>query len=73
MESKIRRLLLAIITQNPDLIDLNDRDKKLLWESLRRNKKMLKSMDVSKKEFDMSIFDAVYEALDYKYSAYSDK
>ena len=49
-------------------IDLNDRDKKLLWKSLRKNKKMLKSMDVSKKEYDMSIFDAVYEALNYKYS-----
>lgn len=29
---------------------------------------MLKSMDISKKEFDMSIFEAVYEALNYKYS-----
>ena len=49
-------------------IDLNDRDKKLLWKSLRNNKKMLESMDVSKKEFDMEIFDTVYEALDYRYS-----
>ena len=48
-------------------IELNERDKKLFWKTLRRNKKMLKSMDVSKKEFDMSIFDAVYEALNYKY------
>ena len=53
-------------------IDLNERDKKLLWKSLRKNKKMLKSMDVSKKDFDMSIFDAVYEALDYKYAGISD-
>ena len=49
-------------------ISLNDKEKKLLWKTLRKNKKMLKSMDVSKKEFDMSIFDAVYGALDYKYS-----
>lgn len=49
-------------------IELNDRDKRLLWKALRRNKKMLKSMDISKKEFDMSIFEAVYEALNYKYS-----
>lgn len=48
-------------------IELNERDKKLFWKTRRRNKKMLKSMDVSKKEFDMSIFDAVYEALSYKY------
>ena len=25
-------------------------------------------MDISKKEFDMSVFEAVYEALNYKYS-----
>ena len=49
-------------------IELNDGDKKLLWKSLRKNKKMLKSMDVSKKEFDMNIFNAVYEALGYKYT-----
>ena len=49
-------------------IELNDRDKRLLWKALRRNKKMLKSMNKKKKEFDMSIFEAVYEALNYKYS-----
>ncbi|MBR3920234.1 MAG: hypothetical protein IKJ59_16155 [Clostridia bacterium] len=32
-------------------IELNDRDKKLLWESFRKNKKLLKSMEVSKKQF----------------------
>lgn len=48
-------------------IELNDVDKKLLWKSLRKNKKMLKSMDVSKKKFDMNIYNAVYEVLDYKY------
>ena len=50
-------------------IDINDRDRKLLWKALRRNKKMLKSMDVSKKEFNVQLFDAVYEALDYKYKS----
>lgn len=49
-------------------IELNERDTKLLWKALRKNKKMLKSMDISKKEFDKSIFDAVFEALNYKYS-----
>lgn len=47
-------------------IELIDRDKKLLWKTLRKNKKMLKSMDVSKKEFDMKIFDSIYEALAFK-------
>lgn len=48
-------------------IDLDDRDKKLLWKSLRNNKKLLKSMGVSKKEFGIDIFDTVTDALHYKY------
>ncbi|MCQ4637372.1 hypothetical protein NE619_11615 [Anaerovorax odorimutans] len=48
-------------------IDLNDRDKKLVWKSLRKNKNMLKSMNVSKKEFGINVIDAVFEALNYKY------
>ncbi len=48
-------------------IDLDDRAKKLLWKSLRKNKKMLKSMDVSKKEFDMDLMNAIFEALQFKY------
>ena len=50
-------------------IDLDDKDKKLLWKSLRKNKKMLKSMDISKKEFDMDIMNAIIEALKYKYQS----
>lgn len=48
-------------------IELNDRDKKLIWKSLKNNKEMLKSMVISKKEFDMEIMDAVSKALNYKY------
>lgn len=48
-------------------IELNDRDKKLLWKSLRKNKKMLKSMNVTKKEFGLDVIEAVTEALNYKY------
>ena len=49
-------------------IDLNDRDKKLLWKSLRKNKKLLEAMDVSKKEFSIELVDAVIEALNCKYT-----
>lgn len=49
-------------------IEINDRDKKLLWKSLRKNKKMLKSMDISKKEFDLDIMSVILEALSFKYS-----
>ena len=48
-------------------IELYDRDKRLLWKSLRNNKKMLKSMDISKKEFDIDIMNAIMEALNFKY------
>lgn len=48
-------------------IDLDDRDKKLLWKSLRKNKKMLKSMDISKKEFGIGIMNSILEALRFKY------
>lgn len=48
-------------------IELYDRDKKLLWKSLKNNKKMLKSMDISKKEFDLEIMNAIMEALNFKY------
>ena len=50
-------------------IDLNDRDKKLLWKSLKKNKKMLISMEVDKKEFSESVMDSVMIALEHKYAA----
>lgn len=53
-------------------IELNDRDKKILWKSLRKNKKMLKSMGISKKEFDLDIMNAILEALIFKYSKKAD-
>ncbi len=49
-------------------IELNNRDKKLLWKTLRKNKKMLKTLKISKKEFGMDIIDAIIEALNYKYT-----
>ena len=48
-------------------IRLDDRAKKLLWKSLRSNKKMLKTMDISKKEFDKDLMDAILDALKFKY------
>lgn len=54
-------------------INLDDRDKKLLWKFLRKNKKMLKSMDISKKEFDIDLMNTIVEALSYKYTKASEK
>ena len=49
-------------------IDMSDRDKKLLWKSLRKNKNLLKSMGVSKREFSIEVIDAVLEALNCNYT-----
>lgn len=49
-------------------IDLNDRDKKLLWKYLKRNKEMLKSMGVTKKDFSEDIINSVMTALSHKYT-----
>ncbi|WHY59916.1 hypothetical protein [Cytobacillus firmus] len=47
-------------------IKLDDKDKKLLWKSFKKNKKFLSSMNISKKEFDDIILDIVCEALYFK-------
>lgn len=44
-------------------IEVDDKDKRLLWKSFKRNKKFLSSMNISKKEFDDKILDIVCEAL----------
>lgn len=49
-------------------IELDDRSKKLLWKSLRKNKNMLKSMDISKKEFDKDLMNVIMESLEYRYA-----
>lgn len=48
-------------------IDLDSNDKKLLFKSFKMNKKFLEAMELSKKEFDISILDMVEKALIYKY------
>lgn len=48
-------------------IDLDDKDKKLLWKSFKGNKKFLTSVGMSKKEFEFSIIETVCDALKYKY------
>ena len=77
MSWKDREIIKETCTEHKDFIvslanllykiELYDRDKKLLWKSLRNNKKMLKSMDISKKEFDLDIMNAIMEALNFKY------
>ncbi len=49
-------------------IELTGKDKKLVYKMFRNNKKMLKSLNMKRKEFVPDIVDAVGEALLYKYS-----
>lgn len=49
-------------------IDLDETDKKLLFKTFKKNKKMLRSVDIKKKEFTASIIDIAIEALSYRYS-----
>ena len=48
-------------------IDIDDKDKKLLYKTFKSNKKMLRALNVKKKEFKIEIFDAVEEALSHSY------
>ncbi len=52
-------------------IDLDETDKKLLFKTFRRNKKLLGAMGIKKKEFTASIIDIVMEALSYSDSVIS--
>lgn len=62
------KLLIVSLANFLYKIELNDRDKKLLWKALRKNRKMLKSLGASKKEFGLEIMDCVIEALNHKYT-----
>lgn len=66
--SKGRRNLLVSLSNLLYKIDLDEKDKKLLWKSLRKNKRLLKSLDVSKEEFDLDTMYKVEKLLEYKYS-----
>lgn len=48
-------------------IKLDDKDRKLLFKSFRKNKKMLSSLGMEKRDFSIDIMDAVEETLEYKY------
>lgn len=49
-------------------IDLNERDKKLIFKSIKKNKTMLKSFNIKKNELPYAIIDIVEEALNYRYT-----
>ena len=50
-------------------IEMDDKDKKLLLKSFKKNKKMLEALDISKKDLNVEVIDTVTAALQYKYTA----
>lgn len=53
-------------------IDIDEKDKTLLWKSFKGNKKFLSSIEMSKKDFEFSIIEIVSDALKHKYSSEKD-
>ena len=48
-------------------IDLDERDKTLLWKSFKSNKQFLSSIEISKADFELSIIEIVTDGLKHKY------
>lgn len=48
-------------------INLDEKDKTLLWKSFKGNKKFLSSIEMSKRDFEFSIIETVTDALKHKY------
>lgn len=48
-------------------INLDEKDKTLLWKSFKGNKKFLSSIEMSKKDFEFSFIETVTDALKHKY------
>lgn len=48
-------------------INLDEKDKTLLWKSFKGNKKFLSSIEMSKEDFEFSIIETVTDALKHKY------
>jgi len=48
-------------------INLDEKDKRLLWKSFKENKKFLSSIEMSKKDFEFSIIETASAALKHKY------
>ena len=47
-------------------IPVDEKDKKLVWKSFRKNKKMLEALDIKKEAFEFSIFETAFDAIGFK-------
>ena len=48
-------------------VSLDEKDNILLWKSFKKNKKFLSSIGISKKDFELLIFETVNDTLEHKY------
>ena len=64
--SGLKKDVIIFLTNLLYKIKLDDKDKKLLWKSFRKNKKMLESLGIDKSDFDFAIFEKACEALKFK-------
>ena len=48
-------------------IDMDTKDKKLIWKSLKKNKEFLKSVNMPEQNLKYSIMEVTFDALQYKY------
>ncbi|GMR70874.1 hypothetical protein NUITMVRA1_15520 [Aerococcus viridans] len=48
-------------------IDLEEKDKKVIWKAICSNEELLKSMNLEKRDFKQSVMDQVEQVLTYKY------
>ena len=58
-----KKQLIILLSNLLYKIEMDDKDKKLLWKSFKGNKKFLESVGMGKKEFDYSIVTTVIDAL----------
>ncbi len=63
-----QKILIVALTNLLYKINLDEKDKAQLWKSFKGNKNFLCSVGISKKDFALSIFETVDDALNYKYS-----
>ena len=52
---------------------MDTKDKKLIWNSLKKNKEFLKSVNVTERNLKYSIMEITFDALQYKYRLEEEK
>ena len=65
-EIKRQKMIIVSLSNMLFEIELDQNEQKLIWKSLKRDKKFLHSMNITKKQFPLEIMKSVEGVLDYK-------